>query len=379
MPLLTSRGIPLFSIFGIRVMVHYSWFVVVALIVWGLATGWFPSYLPDRSTTQYVLLGLITGFFFFASVFIHELSHSIVAIRNGIPVRRITLFLFGGVAEILREPSDPKTELKIAVAGPAMSALIGAVCWAAYFFLEARSIRPGLAIAFQYLALANTFLLLFNLLPGLPLDGGRVFRAVLWRATKNVTRATFVASSVGKGLAGLLIVLGILAIVTGWGTRSGLWLIFIALFLRQAADTSYRQLVMREKLGGVRVSSLMSTRVVTVPPGISIAELIEDYLLRYHFTAYPVVSEGRPVGLVTIAGVKRVPRGRWQETRVEQAMLPLVEETSVSPDDDLPTTLQKMSQSGLSRIPVLGTSGDLVGIVSKRDIMSYLQIRSDLA
>lgn len=379
LPFLRSRGIPLFSVYGIKVVADYSWFIVVALIVWGLSFGWFPSYLPGRSSLQYGLLGFITAFFFFASVFIHELSHSVVAIRHGIPVRRITLFLFGGVAEILKEPSDPGTELKIALAGPAMSALIAVACWTTYFFLAARSIRPGLQLAFQYLAFTNSFLLAFNLLPGLPLDGGRVFRAILWRTTHDLTRATRIASTVGKVLAGLLFAAGVLALVSGWGARTGLWLIFIAMFLRQAADASYRQLLLREKLGGVRMSSLMSAEVIVVPPDISLAELIETYLLRYHFTAYPVVSDGSPLGLVTIARVKRVPRQNWTGTAVREVMLPLVPEISIRPDDDIPAALQKMGATGLTRLPVVDDAGSLVGIVSRRDIMSYLQIRSDLS
>jgi Zn-dependent protease/CBS domain-containing protein len=379
LPFLRSRGIPLFTVYGIKVVADYSWFIVVVLIVWGLSFGWFPSYLPDRSPLQYALLGIITAFFFFASVFIHELSHSVVAIRNGIPVRRITLFLFGGVAEILREPSDPRTELKIAIAGPAMSAAIAAACWTTYFALNARGVRPGLQLAFNYLAITNTFLLVFNLLPGLPLDGGRVFRALLWKSTRNVATATRIASTVGKALAGILFAAGVLSLVSGWSARIGIWLVLIALFLRQAADASYRQVLLRERTGSVRISSLMSTSVVTVPPDITLAQLIDAYLLRYHFTSYPVVSEGTPTGLITIGGVKKVPRSRWGETKVSEVMLPLVAETSVSPDDGIPTALQKMAATGLTRLPVLDGSGALAGIVSRRDIMSYLQIRADLS
>lgn len=373
-----NRGIPLFSVFGIRVIADYSWFLIVALIAGTLTVASFPSLLPGRSTLTYVALGVITAFFFFASVLVHELAHSVVAVLNGIPVRKITLFLFGGVAEITKEPPDPATELKVALAGPATSAVLAAAFWAAVLLMGPDSSRPGLRLALLHLAVANTSLLIFNLLPGLPLDGGRVLRAIIWKAGRNLKRATFVASTAGKVLAGLLVVSGIVAILTGTYIIAGLWFIFIALFLRQAADSSYRQIVMKEALAGVRVASVMTPEVVTVSPEISLVELIDQFLLRYHFTSYPVMSGGRPVGVITIKLVKHVPRDSWDTTSVGQAMVPLSDAVSLSPDDDIPTAIQKMTASGMGRLPVV--DGDrLVGIVSRRDIMAYLQIRSDLS
>jgi Zn-dependent protease/CBS domain-containing protein len=372
------RGIPLFTVLGIKVVAHYSWFIIVALIVWVLTVGWFPTVLPGISTARYIVLGLITAFFFFASVLIHELMHSVVAVLSGIPVRRITLFLFGGIAEILREPSDPGTELRIALAGPAASAAVAVVCWAIVAALGADTSRPGLRLAIYYIAIANTSLLLFNLLPGLPLDGGRVLRAIMWRATRNLRRATRIASVAGRAISGLMIVAGIVAALWGRDYKVGIWLVFIALFLRQAADASYRQTLLRESLAGIRIASVMSRDVVSVPSDISLSNLIDNYLLRYHFTCYPVVAGGRPVGLMTLREVKRVQRSDWDATVVEQAMAPLSPETTLSPDDDIPTTMEKMATSGISRLPVIDDTGNLVGIVSRRDVMNYLQIRSDL-
>jgi len=373
-----QRGIPLFSVLGIRIVAHYSWFLIVALIAWTLTVGWFPSVLPGRGTGGYLLLGVITAFFFFASVLVHELSHSVVAVLSGIPVRRITLFLFGGVAEISKEPSDPKTELKIALAGPATSFVLAALFWGAVLIMGDGSPRPGLRLAILYLAIANTFLLGFNLLPGLPLDGGRVLRALLWGATKNLRKATYIASLAGKALAGLLVIAGLLTILWGNYIIPGLWLIFIALFLRQAADSSYRQVVMKETLAGVRVGELMTTEVVTVPPRITLAELVDMYFLHHHFSCYPVVDAERPVGVITIKDVKHVPREQWETTSVASTMRPLTPETTLSPNEDVPTAMKRMSASGLGRLPVLA-DGKLVGIVTRRDVMSHLQIRSDLA
>ncbi|MBN2564814.1 MAG: site-2 protease family protein [Candidatus Eisenbacteria bacterium] len=377
-PFMQQRGIPLFTVLGIRVVAHYSWFLIVALIVWVLTVGWFPTVLPGISTARYITLGLITAFFFFASVLVHELMHSVVAVLSGIPVRRITLFLFGGIAEILREPSDPGTELRIALAGPAASAAVAAVCWALVAVLGADTARPGLRLAIYYIAIANTSLLVFNLLPGLPLDGGRVLRAIIWRATKNLRRATHIASMAGRAISALMVVAGIVAALWGRDFKLGIWLVFIALFMRQAADASYKQIVMRESLSGIRIASVMTGDVVTVPSNITLSRLIDNYLLRYHFTCYPVVSEGRPVGLITLRGVKRVPRPDWDMTRVDEAMDPLSPGTCLSPDDDIPTTMEKMTATGLGRLPVIDADGNLVGIVSRRDVMNYLQIRSDL-
>jgi Zn-dependent protease/predicted transcriptional regulator len=371
-------GIPLFSVLGIRIVAHYSWFIIVALIVWVLAWGWFPTVLPGLSLSRYVSLGLITAFFFFASVLVHELMHSVVAVLSGIPVRRITLFLFGGVAEIMREPPDPGTELRIALAGPAMSAAIAAACWMIVGALGPETTRPGLRLAFYYIALANTVLLLFNLLPGLPLDGGRVLRAILWRVTKNLRRATRIASLSGKTISTLMIGGGIVAALWMRDLKLGIWLVLIALFLRQGADASYRQTMLRQSLEGVRVSSVMTKDVVTVPAGVTLSSLIDTYLLRHHFTSYPVMADGRPIGFVTIRAIKNVPRPQWATTTVEQAMIPLGPDTVLSPSDDLATTMRRMATTGLGRLPVVDARGELVGIVSRRDVMGYLQIKSDL-
>jgi Zn-dependent protease/CBS domain-containing protein len=377
--LLRHGGIPLFSVFGIRVVVHYTWFIIAALITWVLAAGWFPGELPGRPASHYIILGAITAFFFFASVLLHELSHSIVAVRNGIPVRRITLFLFGGVAEILREPSDPGTELKVALAGPAMSALIAVSCQIAVVLMGVDSARPGLREALIYLRMTNTMLLVFNILPGLPLDGGRVLRAIVWRVTGDLRRATRVASASGQAIAGVIVLAGVASMLLFRSFMAGLWIILIALFLRQAAGAGYRQLVMRDAIAGIRVASVLTPDPVTVGPDVTLSELIEQYLLRYHFTTYPVMSDGRPVGLITLRGVKRIRRDLWAATRVVDVMMPITQEVCLRPDDDIPTAISRMDSLGQSRLPVVGADGELVGIVSRRDVMAYLQIRSDLA
>ena len=369
---------PLFSVYGIRIIADYSWFLIVGLIALTLSIGWFPTELPGRSPIQYALLGVITALFFFASVLVHELAHSIVAVRRGIPVRKITLFLFGGVAEITREPSDPATEFRVAVAGPAISAVLACGFWIASAAMGAQASRPGLQMALRYLAWANTVLLAFNLLPGLPLDGGGIVRALLWKGTGSLRRATFAASTSGKVIAGLLAVAGILGVITRSAVIPGLWFILIALFLSRTADMSYRQVQVREALGGISVSTVMIRDVVSVPPDIPISELIETYLLRHHYTAYPVVEGDVPVGMISVALVKRVPRRAWRTTTIREAMHALTGDVVLSPGDSLPTAIHRMTTSGLGKLPVV-EDGKLLGVVTKRDIASYLEIRSNLS
>ncbi len=376
--LLRHRGLPLFSVMGIRIVADYSWFLIAALIAGSLSMGWFPSVLPDRSLIQYVSLGLITAFFFFASVLVHELAHSIVAVLHGIPVKKITLFLFGGVAEISREPDDPATELKVALAGPAVSAVLAAAFWGAVILAGLRSGRPAAQLSFLYLAIANTFLLGFNLLPGLPLDGGRVLRAIIWRVTGSLKRATYIASIIGQALAGMMIILGLVTILFARQIVTGLWLIFIALFLRQAAEASYRQVVMRRALRGATVGDAMTRDVVTVSPAITLTALVDEHFLHHHFICYPVVEGDSTLGLVSIKDVKHIPRERWRETHVGDVMTPLSDENTLASTDGIPAAMRKLAASGSGRLPVVD-HGRLVGIVTRGDIMRNLEIRSDLS
>lgn len=364
-------GIPLFSVIGIQVVAHYSWFFIVALIAGSLTMGWFPAVLPDRSLLQYALLGGITTFFFFASVFVHELSHSVVAVTSGIPVRRITLFLFGGVAEISREPDDPGTELRMALAGPIVSAALATLFWTVFALMGPATARPALRLAFFYLAFANTFLFTFNILPGLPLDGGRVLRALIWRATGDLRRATYIASLAGKALSGLIVLAGLVLIFFLQSLATGVWLIFIALFLRQAAEASYRQLVARRPLGSARVRDAMSRSVVSVPQNITLDELLESFFLESHFICYPVLAGDVPVGFVTMRHIKHVSRENWATTRVDEVMTPLDRDTTLSPDEPLADATRKMLESGCGRLPVV-EDGRLVGILTRRDVMGHL-------
>ena len=370
-----NRGIPLFSVMGIRVVADYSWFLIVALIAGSLSLGWFPNVIPDRTTIQYVSLGLITAFFFFASVLVHELAHSIVSVLHGIPVRRITLFLFGGIAEISREPSDPATELKIALAGPVVSAVLATIFWGVVILFGIGRARPAAQFSFLYLAVSNTFLLLFNLLPGLPLDGGRVLRALIWRATGSMRRATYMASMAGKALAVIMIAFGLLLILATRQIISGLWLIMIAMFLRQAADASYRQAVTNQTSHDIRVCDVMTRDVVIVQADATLADLFERNFLHQHFICYPVMNAGVLVGYISIKDVARIDRDAWRDTSVQETMTRLTPENVLSPTDTIAYAISVMSGSDGGRLAVV-QDGKLVGIVTRGDIMKSLRTRT---
>ena len=258
-----DKGIKLFKVFGIQISLNYSWFIIFGLIAWSLAQGYFPQMRPNLSLTTYWLMGFITALLLFLSVVLHELSHSYVAMASGIEIKGITLFIFGGVARISREPSDARTEFKIAIAGPATSLALALVFW-----LSSRGVdflMPGSVISsiFYYLFLINGILVAFNLIPGFPLDGGRLLRAYLWNRTDNLKEATRIASRVGKWFALLLIFVGFANIITG-RLLNGIWFVFIGMFLQQAAAESYQVVVLQHSLEGVKVRDLMTSNVIAV-------------------------------------------------------------------------------------------------------------------
>lgn len=370
---MNGRGFKLFQVMGIPIRIDLSWFLVAGLICWTLASGYFPFVLPGYGTAAYWIMGGVAAFLFFGSVLFHELSHSLVAIRRGLPVGGITLFVFGGVSEMDAEPPTPKAELLIAGAGPLSSFLLGALFFALGAALAAfGGPRPALVIT-QYLAFINVLLGAFNLVPGFPLDGGRLLRAGLWQWTRDLTKATRIASWVGKAFALALIGLGTLALFQG-GTILGLWYVFIGLFLLQAADVSYKQVVFRRQLEGMRVQDVMTRHVFTVPAGTSLETLLDDYVLRLRYGSYPVMHNNRVLGMITLHQMREVPRERWATTPVEAAMVPIAGH-QLHPADDLESALRALQQDGVNRLPVLDRD-HLVGLLSLTDISNALQVRA---
>ncbi len=362
-------------IFGIPIGVHSSWFLVAALIVWSLASGYFPQEYPTWSTVTYWLIGVITSVLFFASVLIHELGHSVVALREGVPVRGITLFIFGGVAQIEREPSTAGAEFRIAIAGPVTSFAL-----AGFFGLLGltAAINPVAAAPAVYLGRINLMLAVFNLIPGFPLDGGRVLRAALWEYADNFREATHWATIVGQGVAFLFILAGVGQMFFGDNFMNGLWIAFIGWFLNNAAEASRQQTVLRESLAGVTVRDVMTPQCPTVPANLQLNRLVNDHILGTGQRCFFVRSDDYgPEGLITLHNIKRTPRERWDDVTASQVMTPMDALESAQPDEEVYALLQRMDEADVNQMPVV-ENGHLIGMVSREHLLHHIRTRSEL-
>jgi Zn-dependent protease len=366
-------NIKLGRIFGIPVGLHASWFLIFGLVTWSLALGYFPAEYPALSPAAYWLLGALTSILFFGSVLLHELGHSLVALRNGIAVRGITLFIFGGVAQIGQEPDTPGAEFRIAIAGP-LTSLGLALLFGALWLLD-RPI-PYLAAPTMWLARINLILAAFNLIPGFPLDGGRVLRAIVWQITGSFQRANQVASISGQVVAAGFIGVGVF-IVLGGNLFNGLWLIFIGWFLQNAAAATYAQAGLKEQLRGITVGQLMTRDHPRVSTGASLQEVIEDQILASGQRCFLVVDDGHLVGVLSLRDVAAVPKAERGSTTVAQAMVPWERLSRVSPDTELMDALQEMDDRQVAQLPVV--VGDRVlGMISREHLLHYVRIRSEL-
>ncbi|OGP15469.1 MAG: hypothetical protein A2052_01180 [Deltaproteobacteria bacterium GWA2_54_12] len=373
-----AKGIKLFRVFGIQISLDYTWFIVFVLFAWSLSYGYFPFQHPGLPTGTYLTMGILSATLLFACVLIHEISHSVTANRLGMDIHEITLFIFGGVAQLTKEPEDAATELKIAIAGPAASLVL-----ALLFYGSAAAVNPEafplLKSVLGYLALINFILLAFNMIPGFPLDGGRVFRALWWMRTGDLNKATKVASNIGKGFALFLIVMGFFQIFMG-NFVGGLWFVFIGVFVQQAAESGYQQVVIKKALSGLKVKDLMSKPVITVDETSSVTEAVENYFFKFHHASFPVKSDGHVSGLLTLNNVRAIEKEKWSETRVSDAMNRLGPNDTMSPDDSAMEALAKMMSNhngNLGRFPVV-QNGQLVGIISRQDIMKMLEFKAGL-
>jgi Zn-dependent protease/predicted transcriptional regulator len=364
-----SGGVTLFRIRGIPVRAHPSWLLILALLTWNLAVGYFPQVLPDLPVGALWIKGLVAALLLFASVFLHELAHSLVALRYGIPVSSITLHIFGGVSQMEREPDRAGSEFTIAIVGPLTSFAIAAVLAVANRALDP---GPGTRATMQYLAFVNVLLGAFNLIPGFPLDGGRVLRSILWRVKGDGAWATRVAARTGSVFALLLIGLGILRAATG-ELIGGLWFVLIGLFLRQAAESSYQQLVVRRGLSPYAVRDVMTRSVMTVPADATAADLADHFFWTHHVSSFPVVEGNRVVGIVGLDQIKALPAEARAATRARDFMHPLSETLAVAPGDSLWSALEKLTRNGVGRVVVL--EGDrLAGYLSVKDVAHVLAV-----
>jgi Zn-dependent protease/predicted transcriptional regulator len=358
------------SVFGFEIRIDFSWFIIFALILWSFSFGVFPASFPGLGPVSYIGMGVAATLLFFASLLAHEISHSLVARSKGVPVEGITLFIFGGMARTRLEAEEPGDEFLIAVVGPVSSIVIGALFGLVWWVGTRAGWSPAVTGVAAYLGVLNVALAVFNLLPGFPLDGGRLFRSIVWKITGDVTRATRVASTGGRWLGYILVGLGILQ-AFGGNVLGGLWLVFIGWFLRNAAIASYEQHLIRMVLEGVRAADTMTRNPETVEPDLTVQQLVDDYFLRQRYQAYPVAEDGRPVGIVTLHQVKELPREEWPRRTVRSIMAAAEDGLTVRPEEPMTRVLEKMEGSSVRRVLVT-RDGHLEGIITAADVAAWL-------
>ncbi|HEY3316959.1 MAG TPA: site-2 protease family protein [Coriobacteriia bacterium] len=360
------------SLFGIPLEINVTWLLVFALVATTLAFSYFPSsdVLPNRPTWLYILLGVITAALFFASVVAHEFSHSLVAKAQGARIARITLFIFGGVSEMEEEPSGPGREFVMAIAGPGMSILLSAVFWVAFAALQVLHGPDVVSKVLEYLAAINLLLGIFNLLPGFPMDGGRVLRSILWAITGNLLRATRWASRTGQTIGYLLVAAGILGVVVG-RSLDLVWFVFLGWFLASLADSAYQQQVVKTQLSQVPVSAVMSSPVVSAPGDLDLETMVEKYFIGGHHSRYPIEQDGRLIGMLSLPQAKAVPRERWRSTKVADVAERDLERLVVPSQEPLDQILDRLV--GAPGAVLAANDGELVGIVTRNDVVHALQ------
>ena len=371
-----GHRVKLFKLLGFEVRIDASWIVIAVLVTWSLAKGAFPAWYPNLSPQIYWIMGVVGALGLFVSIVAHEFCHSLVARKFGMPMKGITLFIFGGVAEMGDEPPTAKAEFMMAIAGPLSSLAIGGCCYLIYLLgLQSHWPTPVNAVNY-YLFYINVILAAFNLLPAFPLDGGRVLRSILWGAKGNMRWATRVSSSIGSAFGLGLIFLGVLRFISH-DIIGGVWMFLIGMFLRNAAQTSYQQLLVRKALEGEPVSRFMNAHPVTVPDSLTVAQLVDDYIYKYHYKMFPVMAGEKLAGCITTRQVKEIPREAWDRETIREAASPCSPDNTISPGTDAIKALGMMNQSGVSRLLVV-ENGRLVGLVSLKDLLDFFSLKVEL-
>ena len=366
----------LFTFMGFKVRANVSWLLLALLVMWSLAAGFFPAVYPDLAQGMYWSLALAGTVGLFFSLLFHEFSHSLVGRYRGMTISGITLFLFGGVAEMQAEPPDPASEFWIAIAGPVSSVLLAGVFYGLAALLEAKALPAHFVGVFSYLGFINIILAAFNMVPAFPLDGGRVLRATLWRWKGDIHWATRWASGVGQAFGLVLVGLGILAVLAG-NIVGGMWWFLIGLFVRGAASASYQQLLAQRALKGEKVRRFMVKEPVTVPPEATIHEFVENYLYKHDFDVFPITREGRLIGCASLRQAKAVPRERWNEVRIGDICEGCGDSNTVEAASDANEALTKMQEGRNGRLMVT-ENNRLVGILTLKDLLRYLRMRTEL-
>jgi len=368
-------GFNLGKVFGIQFRLHYTWFIIFVFLIVSLSWQFFPVYYPGWSPWIYWVIGVIATILFFTSLVAHELAHSLVGRVNDIPIKSITLFIFGGVAQMTREATKADAELKMAAAGPACSLAIGGM-FGLLWMLTRGVIEPVAAMAY-WLAQINVILAVFNLIPGFPLDGGRVFRSLMWHFSGNYQRSTRIATRVGQGVGYTFILGGILMMFLLHEWLGGVWLAFIGWFLQNAASISYRQTQWREALRGFTASQVMTSDYMIVPPNTTVTQLVQGYILPTGRRFFQVADEGRFMGILTLNNIKSVSQPDWDMTKVEEIMVPVDQLKVASPEQDALSVVEQMDESGINQMPVVN-EGRVIGLVTRDNLVRFLRTRAEL-
>jgi len=365
---MTKYSIPLGKIFGISIRLDPTWFLIFVFLTWSLASNYYPQEFENWQPFQYWIVGAITTILLFGSVLLHELGHSIISIRNHIPVRSITLFIFGGVAQIEEEPSKPMTEFWISIAGPIVSFALAILFYVLQ--LSAITIDPLYGL-FRYLAVINGTLALFNLIPGFPLDGGRVFRAFVWHITNDFNRATWIAANVGRAIAFLFIVYGGWQVIMG-NIGDGLWITFIGWFLESAAMSQINQTYIFNLLSGHYVIEAMNRHYNEVEEQLTLQDLINQHIVGKGKRYFLVKSNGKVVGLLTIHHLQQIPEMKRADLTVADVMIPIENVRAVKLETELTQVIKEMDRDGVNQLPVI-EAGQVLGVISREDIINFLQ------
>lgn len=368
-----SNTVKLVRILGIPIGLDPSWFLVFALFTWILAVNYFPADFKQWSKLEYWVVAAVTTIIFFVSVLLHELGHSIMAMRYKLPVKSINLYIFGGISEISSEPTNAASEFVIAFAGPLTSLILAGI----FYLLELvfKGVAPIFAMT-KYLAFINASLAVFNLIPGFPLDGGRVFRAIVWAITKNLRRATEIAGLLGHAVAFLFILIGVWQLFQGnW--INGLWIAFIGWFLENAVVGQVQQQRTHALLSGHTVEQIMSRSCAMVSGNLSLQELVDQYILDKGQRCLVVMRADQPAGLLTMHNIRQVPRERWSTTTAYEVMTPMDQVKMTGPKVGLEQALEQMGKDGVNQLPVM-ENGQVEGMLSREDIVNYLRTLQNL-
>jgi Zn-dependent protease/predicted transcriptional regulator len=359
---------------GIEIGIHWSWIPIFIIFTWLFATGTLDHFFPHWTTAEKWIAGAVTSLIFFASLLAHELAHSFVARSKGLDVRGITLFFIGGVSNLGGEPRSAGDEFQISVVGPLTSFAMGGVFALGWVVIHPFS--PGIAGISAQLAVINALLAVFNMVPGFPLDGGRVFRSIIWQRTHDLHKSTRIASMVGEGVGYLLMAIGVIYFIFG-NLFDGIYFFVVGLFLRGIAAGSYQQMVADETLSGLKARDATMQSCEVVSPGDSIESVVDNYVLVRNIRCFPVQRGNDLLGLVTLEDIRHVPREEWSMTSIQKAMKPVDRLHAVSPDEDLKRVLQLMASEDINQVPVV-ENGQLLGMITRSDLLRLIQTRRQL-